>query len=175
MKKILTFSFWLLLQLILLINGSQVFAQETSFDLTNIGSTDTADKTFNAWTYYGENPVFKGTAPASQGVSIQIDQESFSATADETGSWTWQPTTLTEGSYSVVLSSGEANKSFTLNIQPNQVTKSSTVSGSSSTSSAATLPQSGSAGTTLYLVITGVTLVGLGMMMSVQPALSKKN
>jgi hypothetical protein len=180
MKKILFFSFLLLMQFWLLINGAQVIAQETatqdtSFDLTHIGVTNTAGQSFSTWTYYGENPVFKGVAPAGQEATIQIDQESFSATADEAGSWTWQPTTLTEGSYSVALSSGEASKNFTLNIQPSGTKggETSTNSGSTSTTSAQTLPQSGSANTTLYLFFAGISMIGLGMMMTAQPAFTK--
>lgn len=176
MKKIFILVFLLLsLPLLTTFLIKPVFAQETSFDLTNIGVTETAGRSFNTWTYYGENPVFKGTAPAGQTVTIKIDDQSFSATADDTGSWIWQPTILTAGSYAVVVSFGQASDSFTLNTQPNQSAQTSTNSSSTSNTSAQTLPQSGSTMTTVYLSLTGLTMIGLGMMMTARPAFNKNN
>ncbi len=131
-----------------------------SFELTNIGTTSTAGRSFTQWTYYGTNPEFAGTAEADAEVVINIDDTTHTTTADSEGSWTWQPTTLTEGTYEVAVSSGDASQSFTLVIAPYESSDSAT--SSAATSGADALPVSGSFDQTLLLMIAAASLLLLG-------------
>lgn len=70
------------------------------------------------WTYYGTNPVLQGSASPSAVVSLTIDGvQNSSATADTSGDWSMNTTTLDSvGSYELNLNSGADNILFTLSI-----------------------------------------------------------
>ena len=160
MKKILP----ILLFIFLVIAPCSVKAAE--FELTDIGASSTTGKSFSRWTYYGVNPEFSGTAASGAQVAITVDETEYTTNADTDGSWTWQPTTLTEGSYQITVSSGSESKSFTLNISSAEDWNGSTATSTAATtatSGADTLPETGSFDQTVLLLMFGFSLLGLGV------------
>lgn len=89
-----------------------------TLSLTKIGALNTDGKTYSEWWYTGSNPMLMGTATASSEVSIKINDDTYTTTADGSGNWSYTPT-AGAGDYSVVISQGEESYSFTLHLGQN--------------------------------------------------------
>lgn len=139
--------------------------------LDKIGTSSTAGQVFTQWTYTGANPRFEGTADPSAVVSVRIADQTFTSTADTTGSWTYTPTTLDEsGNYPIVLTSAEDIISFNLTIDLDATstsTASATTTGSTDTKGGIdypeTLPQTGTMTTMALLIVGGATFIIAGV------------
>lgn len=81
--------------------------------LSNIGSMNTSAG-YSEWWYTQTNPKLSGVAAAGATVNIKINDDTYTATADSNGNWSYTPSTLTEGDHSIVISSGSDSYSFTL-------------------------------------------------------------
>jgi hypothetical protein len=106
--------FFILLVLVslFLLPFNLVFA--SGFQLTQIGNMNVTGAVSGDWWYTGENPVLSGKAPANDTVTINIDGNSESATADENGNWYYAPSTLTSGDHEIILTSNAGTLVFTL-------------------------------------------------------------
>ena len=83
--------------------------------LTKIGSLDTGGKVYSEWWYTGTNPVFQGNAVANSTVTVKIDENTYTASANESGLWSYS-TSLASGDHAVEISEGQSKYSFTLHI-----------------------------------------------------------
>ena len=131
------------------------YSQAATFSLTKIGSLDTQGKQYSQWWYTGSNPKLVGTADASAQVTITIDTQSNTATADASGNWSYISSTLSTGDHKIVLASSTQSYSFTLTIGSN--VPATTTSNSSTTSTTGTptsqLPVTGSVVGLIFLSI----------------------
>ena len=137
--------------------------QAATLTLQNIGVSSVGGRRISSWTYMGTNPVFTGTADPSAIVSISINAVSATATADALGAWSYTPTTLTgEGSFPIVITSGDQIISFTLALSPySSGTLTGTASGTTK-GGVEELPVSGSIAETLKLIGMGMGLIAMG-------------
>lgn len=179
MKKILS----IFLAIVCLLLSVKTIAAAT-LTLDSIGEDSVADTVFTSWTYETANPIFTGTAAAGASVSIKIDDLINTVAAATDGEWTFIPTTLLDGTYSILITSGVESMSFDLTIgsatsstTTTTSTTTSTASATTSTSSASTtgvgmggasesttLPQTGSVEQTFLILSVGMLLTGFGLM-----------
>lgn len=133
--------------------------------LQNIGVSSVGGRRISSWTYMGSNPTFSGTADPSAQVTVTIADAAGTATADASGAWSYKPTTLTaEGTYPVVITSGDQTLQFTLGISPYSGAATGTASAGASKGGVTPeeLPVSGSVGETLKLIALGLGLIAMG-------------
>jgi len=149
---------------------SNVHSVWATAQLTKIGTSAITTESIKQWSYTSENPVLQGTTGPSAVVTIVIDSQTFTTTADIDGDWTYTPTTLTNGSHQVTISEGTTTMTFTLTISPDTVaTESATKGGVTPVATSSgivyptTLPQSGMDSTPLMLLGGSCILVGAGM------------
>jgi hypothetical protein len=141
----------------------------SALTLESIGVTTVGGKSISSWYYQGFNPVFTGTADPSAAVTVSIDGVEASTTSDESGAWSYTPTTLTEVQlYPVVITSGTQSLSFNLDITGSGGTASTTTTtkGGLDDDGLALpdeLPLSGSLGLTLAMVVTGLGMMLVGL------------
>lgn len=128
------------------------------FQLTAIGGMDVTGSAFNEWWYSSQNPTFSGVTTSGSTVTITIDGTDYQAAVEESGSWSFSPTTLTEGDHSVALSSSAGSQIFTLHIGPNipENVVAPTVSD---------LPVAGAADQTAWLLLGAVLIFGTGVVL----------
>ena len=107
-KLLLTVTFFVL-SVVALTNYT--FAAD--FALTHIGAMSTGGATYPEWWYMGSTPTLKGTAGAGDEVNVIIDGEQHSVAADSEGNWSYA-TTLSDGDYSIGITSGSSSYYFTL-------------------------------------------------------------
>src|SRR3989304_7701430 len=91
---------------------SSVFA--AGFQLKSIGVLDVTGTMSKEWWYTTVNPPLSGITTAGSSVTVNIDSVDYQATVDSLGSWTYAPTTLTDGDHQPALSSTGGNQYFTL-------------------------------------------------------------
>lgn len=127
----------------------------SALELQSIGSSTITNQNLTQWWYTAENPRFVGTAVANSSVTITIDSVANTTTADDSGNWSFQPSTLTTGDHSVSITGDNQTRSFTIHI--GSTAPSSTSTGASG--SAQTLPQSGSTTMTLAMIGIGAALM----------------
>ena len=141
-----------------------LFSVTQAFALTidTIGSSSTTSgNPGTEWYYTAQNPNLSGTADVSSTVTIDIDGTAFSTTSDASGNWSYQPTTLTNGDHTVIVSDTTSSITFTMHIGE---TASSTKGGTSTASdSAETLPVSGAMTNTLMLLGGGGIMIYAGI------------
>ncbi len=156
-------------------------ALAATLKLTRIGASSTEGQTFRTWYYQGLNPLLQGTTTPEAQVSITLNSANNKVTADETGDWSFQPTTLIAGQHDVTIGSDGQQIAFTLTIDDGTAsssasTSSTTTTSSSSSESATTesgvggvatdsgeLPVTGAVSQTFFLVLAGFSIMGLGM------------
>lgn len=102
--------------LLILIWGIFIIPVHASgFNLKSIGGVDTDGKLYSTWYHTQLQPTFAGEAQTSSEVDIKIDDQTYTAEADENGSWTWTPPeALSVGEHTVVLTNQESEISFSL-------------------------------------------------------------
>jgi hypothetical protein len=158
----------ILLSTILFISTASNLLAAT-FSLTKIGSLDTQGKQYSQWWYTGSNPKLVGTADANAQVTIAIDTQSNTATADASENWSYVSSTLSTGDHKMVLTSGAQSYSFTLTIGSNAPASTSSNSTTTSTNTSSTtnqLPVTGSVIGLIFLVIVALTGIIFGFIYS---------
>jgi len=142
---------------LLLIFGLFVFSTKnilaSGFNLQSIGQVDTSGRQISHWWYSGSTPIMIGQAAAASEVTISIDGTENKVTADTSGSWTYNPGSLTDGDHTIVLTNSGSTINFTLTLGAENVDY--TAIGSES---AKTLPTAGTSLPTIILITTGVSL-----------------
>lgn len=169
---------------VLLWLGSASLVLAATLTLQTIGTSTVGGQSVSTWTYLGTNPVLTGKASPGSSVTITISATPATTTADATGNWTFTPTTLgTAGSYPISISSGSETISMTLTISPSTT---ATATSSATTTTAATptptpvasmtstkggvasqsavLPTAGGVEDTIWLLTTGISLVGIALL-----------
>lgn len=154
MKKICLF----FITLLLTFNLSSVFA--AGLTLTHIGSLETSGNTYSEWWYTGTEPVLKGTAEASSTVTILVNGEEYTTTADESGNWTFYSESLTEGDHEITLSSGEETYSFTLHLGQAVPSDLGSTTTETTASTGTAVPETGIG--QLFALVGGVSAIALG-------------
>jgi hypothetical protein len=86
-----------------------------SLQLTKIGALDLGGKMYNEWWYTGTYPTFFGTAEEDSTVTIVLNDDSYSVSANSSGDWSY-PTGLPAGDHSVTISQGGDQIAFTLHL-----------------------------------------------------------
>jgi len=151
MKKICPF----LISLLLTLSVSAVFAADLS--LTNIGALATSGKTYSEWWYTGTLPLLKGTAESSSDVTVTINDEQFSTSADDSGAWSFYSEKLIEGEHSVSIGSGDQTYSFTLHLGQGLP---SDLGATSETTQSTVVPATGTG--QLVALVAGISAIVLG-------------
>ena len=90
--------------------------QASGFNLRSIGGVDTSGRLYSRWYHTSLQPTLQGEALANSTVEIIIDDQSFQATADGNGQWSFTPPSLTPGDHSVVLKNNGSEIKFTLTL-----------------------------------------------------------
>lgn len=152
-------------------------ALAATLNLNSIGGVSTGTGTLTTFTTTRTNPTFLGTAAPDATVDIKIDDLTVAVTADTAGAWSYTPTALTEGAHSVEISSNLESLSFTLTVDADGTSGTSTSSatttkgGDSTASAQAQLPKSGAVENTMLVIAGGVALIGAGLVAhQLQPA-----
>lgn len=171
-----------LVLVVLVILFASAVGQALALTIDTIGTTEVPDGTTTSWYYTGSNPTFTGTAAPSAAVTINIDDASFTTTANSSGAWTYTPTILNESvTYLIELTSGTDSISFDLDITAaDSDTDTSTASSSLSSSTSIlsskggtvsgsvelpdSLPQSGNFRETIGVISAGIVLMVGGML-----------
>lgn len=99
--------------LFLVLCFSYVFA--ATLQLHKIGALDLDGKTYKEWWYIGVKPTFVGAAAGGSKVDIKIGDNSYSATADSSGNWSYT-SQIDKGDYTIEISSGSEKIAFTLHL-----------------------------------------------------------
>lgn len=86
------------------------------FNLKSIGSVDTSGRQISHWWYTGSMATMNGEAAAGETVTISIDGNESTTTADDEGNWTYTPESLGDGDHEITLTSGGSTISFTLTL-----------------------------------------------------------
>ncbi len=134
----------------------------TGLAVTSIGNLDTSTGTFyNAWWYTKENPTLSGTAGANATVTVDIDGNLYTTTADTLGNWSYTPTTLTTGNHTVTVTSGTETVSFSLEIGSDTSTA-GTATSPTPTTAPTTLPDSGVGSITVFMILGALVATGVG-------------
>ncbi|MBL7078162.1 hypothetical protein ISS42_00700 [Candidatus Shapirobacteria bacterium] len=150
----------------LFLNFSSVFA--SGFNLKSIGNLNTDGKLYPQWWYSSLQPTFAGEAAASSAIDITIDAETYQATTDIDGNWSFTPpATLSAGDHSITLTNAGSTISFTLTLGSDNVDWDSI-----SSSGSATLPTVGFVWPTIFMVSTGLTFILLSH--SIEKGILKK-
>ena len=123
----------------------------SGFNLKSIGGVNTDGKLYEQWWYSGLQPAFSGEAPATSTIEVVIDSNSYQATADESGNWSFPiPEPLTAGDHQVSLTNSDSTISFTLTLGASETDWTSVGS-----SSAESLPTVGVIFPTLFFLTAG--------------------
>ena len=130
-----------------------------SLSLTHIGSLATDGSTYSEWWYSTTNPLLKGTAEDGVEVKVSIDSQEYTTTADSSGMWSYQ-TSLSSQDYSIVISSGGEQLSFTLHAGQS-MDSSTTTTTQETTQSTSAVPPTGY--NQVAGLATGLTLAGAGI------------
>lgn len=119
------------------------YSLAASLSLLKIGSLDTEGKNYPEWWYVGKGPVFSGMATPGSAVSIKIGENSYTATPDTTGNWSYSAI-LEKGDYPIEISQGEEKISFTLHMGQDKVATAAEVTQPSNTApDTVTVPDTG--------------------------------
>ena len=128
-----------------------------ALELKNIGNLSLDGKTYSEWWYSGTNPTFSGTAAAASAVKVTINNTTYDATADSTGSW-MTATTEPVGDYDVSIVGDDDTYSFKLHLGQNVPSNiGSTTSGTAPSST--TVPSTGSNQLVSLLFSLGILLL----------------
>ena len=111
--------YFCLILILFLFSGNDVLAG--GFNLKSIGSVDTSGRQISHWWYTGSMATMKGEAVAGDTITISIDGEEATATADGDGNWTYVPAALDGGDHEIILTSGGSTISFTLTMGASNV------------------------------------------------------
>ncbi len=133
-----------------------------TLSVTSIGNLDTSGTFYSSWWYTQENPTLAGTASPSTAVSIDIDGTLGTTTADTLGKWSYKPTTLTAGDYTITITSGAEVVTFSLNIGDSAPAATTIPMQTSTGSATTTLPDSGFGNATIFLALAGIIALGFG-------------
>jgi len=114
-------------------------SQAAGLTLTHLGGLATNGAKYSEWWYSGTTPLLKGTAANGAEVSITIDSDEKTVTADSSGYWSYQ-TSLTAKDYKIVVASGSESYTFTLHAGQNM---SASGSASETTQSTISVPPTG--------------------------------
>ncbi len=143
--------FFLIISVIVLV-GLDSAALASGFNLTHIGNLSTGGRQISHWWYTGVNPTFKGEALASSQIDIVINDQTYQATADESGQWSFtSPAELSAGDHTISMSNSGATINFTLTLGSDNVDWQSIEAGGSDES----LPAAG-------VMLPTLLLTGLG-------------
>lgn len=141
---------------ILLLTAAPVLA--SGFQLTAIGGLDTTGYQYSEWWYNGTNPTLRGITTPSASVSVSVNGEAQTVTADETGAWS-AATTMETGDHEVVLTSEGSTIAFTLHLGAE-------MPAGVGTPSASTQPVAGTTTPTLVLLGLGGLALVAGLKLS---------
>lgn len=111
--------FFGLMLILFLFSANNVLAG--GFNLKSIGSVDTSGRQISHWWYTGSVATMNGEAAAGETVTISIDGNESTTTADDEGNWTYTPESLGDGDHEVTLTSGGSTISFTLTMGADNV------------------------------------------------------
>lgn len=153
--------FFILLS-VLLIPINKVFAG--GFNLKSISQVDTSGRQISHWWYSGSSPIMKGEAMGGGTVTISIDGNQATATADSDGNWTYSSAALTDGDHTVILASGGSTINFTLTTGVNNVDYDAIGKDTGTTA----LPAAGVTFPTISLIIIGGSFVLLAKKLAKQ-------
>jgi len=128
------------------------------FNLKSIGQVDTSGRQLSQWWFSGSQAVFVGEASPGASVTVSIDGSESTATANESGEWSYSAPALSDGDHQVVLSSSGSNISFTLTTGVDNVNWDAVNSDAGTT----TLPTAGIIWPGLLLLMTGLGSVTVG-------------
>lgn len=144
-----------------LIFVSPIFA--SGFTIDFIGNSSTGGRAISRWWYTSANPKLSGAAVAGSTVNITIDENSSSTTADESGSWSYTPSTLENGDHNIMLENNGSEIKFTLAIGSENIDWNAVGSSGSTDSS---LPAAGVPLPAAIMLITGgiMFFVGKGIL-----------
>ena len=146
------------------------FVLAATLSLTNIGALGTGGSTYTEWWYTGINPSLSGVSGANAEVSVSIDGEITTTTADGSGNWSTS-TSMDQGDHTIIISSGSETYSFTLHTGQNMPDTVTTPTGET-TQSTGTVPPTGSS--QLIGMLVSATLVGAGFYLFVLGKKDKK-
>ncbi|MFH1602097.1 MAG: Ig-like domain-containing protein [Candidatus Shapirobacteria bacterium] len=145
----------LMVLLLMFLFTSTRIALASAFNLQSIGNLNTQGQLYSQWWYTGLQPAFTGEAPASSIVNINIDENSYQATADASGNWSFiPPTFLSAGDHAVSLTNDASTISFTLTLGSENI-NTSAISSASGTN----LPTVGFIWPAIFLLLTGFPLI----------------
>lgn len=145
--------------LITLVSFTFFTAFSATLSLDSIGALDTRGQTYSEWWYTGTSPTLTGSAEAGSTVTVSVDEEESTVTADDSGSWSFTSESFSEGDFDIILSSGEESYSFILHLGQSLPTD---FDGTSETTSSTKAPTpDGGFGQVLASVI-GVSALALG-------------
>jgi hypothetical protein len=130
----------------------------SDFQLTKIGSVDTAGARYTDWWYTGTRPTLSGTADSNVEIVIDIGEDTYSTSSDGDGNWSYR-ISLESGDYDITITHANNDSySFTLHLGQSLPAN---VGGAQSTESTSSVPDTGFnqfVGVTLSV---GVLLLGL--------------
>lgn len=95
---------------------SSSLAWSAGFQLKAIGVLDVTGAVSKEWWYTTANPPLSGITTAGSTVTVKIDDVDYQATVDDSGNWSYNPTTLSDGDHSLSLTSSAGSQAFTLHI-----------------------------------------------------------
>ena len=157
-KKIRCF---VLIFVLFLLTGKNVLAG--GFNLKSIGSVDTSGQQISHWWYTGSVPTLTGEAVAGDTITISIDGEEGSVTANGDGNWTYVPVALGDGDHEIILTSGGSTISFTLTMGAENVDWDAVNSGDTEV-----LPAAG-----IFFPTLGLSMIG-GVFIAISKKLAKQ-
>ncbi|MFZ5424206.1 MAG: hypothetical protein ACOZAO_00200 [Patescibacteria group bacterium] len=161
----------LIVILFLLSTAFPVFAAD--FELLTIGSLNTNGANYTDWWYTGINPLFTGIADPGSTITVTINGESSTTSADSSGIWAYA-STLETGDHSVsFLSSGGETIAFTLHTGQSLPDTTETTTVTEETSESTTpVPDTGSSQIVLYIVSLSLISYGIYLLKYRKPALA---
>lgn len=149
------FKYLLFILVLGLCTASSVFA--SGFNLKSIDGVNTDGKLYSQWYHTSLQPSLSGEAPADSTVTINIDDNEYTTTADDSGSWSWTPPeSLSGGDHSVALTNNESSIAFTLTLGEENINWDEVGSGGDGEE----LPTVGIAFPTIMLLTSGIAISG---------------
>lgn len=134
--------------------SSGVFAYDLT--LTKIGTLSTIGADYSLVSYVGSVPMLEGTATPSAQVAVKINAVTgYSTTATSSGVWQFLPASLTVGDNLVTVTSGSQTLAFTIRYSLTSTTP-------TASSSATTLPASGTWENIVFGIVGGLVIMLVG-------------
>jgi hypothetical protein len=135
-----------------------VASSASAVELVSVGNFQLEGRQYSQLWYVSSNPVLVGKAVASSTVTITVNTQPYTATADTAGNWSKQINVIS-GDNNVTVADSASTYSFILT--NGAAPAGGTASGSSSTTTTSTLPDTGMSLPTLLMFAMAVGFLGV--------------